>query len=95
MRFLVESTFAKAPTDDILALIPAETARGKELDAQGIREALYLAVDQSKSWQVFRSESPQTLQTTLESFPLHPFLTFTITPLAEAEPISDEVAGAS
>ncbi len=83
MRFLVESTFAQAPTDDILALIPAETARGKELDAQGIRQALYVAADRSKSWQVFRSESLQTLQATLESFPLYPYLTMSITPLAD------------
>jgi muconolactone delta-isomerase len=85
MRFLVESTFAQAPTPQLLALIPAETARGLELDAQGVREALYVAADNSRAWQVFQVESRAALDDTLASLPLHPYLAIVVTPLAEAQ----------
>ena len=83
MRFLVESSFNQSPTNEILALIPAETARGLELDQQGIRKALYLAADQSRAWQVLVAESQAAVQAVMESFPLFPYLNVTITPLAE------------
>ena len=83
MRFLVESTFAQAPTPEHLALLPQETARGLELDAAGIREALYLTVDNTRGWQVYRVESRLALDTILESFPLHSALVHTVTELAE------------
>lgn len=82
MRFLVESAFAQAPTPEILALFPAESARGDELDTQGIREALYVAADNSCAWQVFRCDSRAALDKVLASFPLHPYLAATVTPLA-------------
>ena len=42
MKYLVTSKFNQAPSDAMLALIPAEIARGRELDAQGIRLKLYV-----------------------------------------------------
>ena len=42
MTFLVESHFTAIPTTDILALIPAESARGAELDAEGVRLHLFI-----------------------------------------------------
>jgi muconolactone delta-isomerase len=86
MRFLVESTFGATPTGEMLALIPAETARGKELDAQGVRECLYMAADQSRAWQVFNTASVDALEAVLASFPLHPYLAHTITPLVDPQP---------
>jgi hypothetical protein len=49
MRFLVESRLAQAPAPEILALIPTELARGQELDVAGVREALYVAADNSSA----------------------------------------------
>lgn len=86
MRFLVETTFSQAPTPEALALIPAETARGKELDAQGVRDRLYMAADQSRAWQVFDVASAEALEAVLASFPLHAYLSHTITPLADPQP---------
>lgn len=83
MRFLVESTLKAPPTNDVLALFPAESARGAELDAEGVRESLFIAADNSKAWQVFRAASPQALQMILDSFPLTPYSAFVITPLAD------------
>ena len=83
MKYLVTSMFNQAPTDSILALIPAEIARGKELDAQGIRLKLYVAADQSGAWQIYQGDTPADVQQAIESLPLHPFVTTTITPLAD------------
>jgi muconolactone delta-isomerase len=83
MRFLVEGSFNQAPTPEILALIPAETAYGLTLDAQGVRELLLLAADNSRAWQVLRAETPAALQAIIDSFPLAQYMACTITPLAE------------
>ena len=83
MTFLVESQFKTLPTADILALIPAESARGAELDAEGVRLHLFVAADQSKAWQIYRAESLAELQQILATFPLHQYVKTTITPLAD------------
>jgi muconolactone delta-isomerase len=85
MRYLVNTTFNTLPTPEMLALIPAEMARGQELDAQGVREALYLAADMSGAWQVLRAAKASDLDTLLASFPLHPYVRATITPLADPQ----------
>ncbi|HEU5086149.1 MAG TPA: muconolactone Delta-isomerase family protein [Roseiflexaceae bacterium] len=87
MRYLVETSLNQPPTSEILALLPLETARGLELEASGLRERLYVAADMSRVWQVFRSESEEMLHALLSSFPLHPFVTHVVTPLA-----ADQVA---
>ena len=66
-----------------MALIPAEIARGKELDAQGIRLELYVAADQSAAWQIYQGNTQADVRKAIESLPLHPFVATTITPLAE------------
>jgi muconolactone delta-isomerase len=83
MRFLVETTFKQAPTEEVLALIPAEVEHGKILDAQGVREQLYVAADMSGAWQIYQSESLAAVRALVETFPLSPYLKATITPLAE------------
>lgn len=83
MTFLVESQFTAVPTAEILALIPAESARGAALDAEGVRLHLFVAADQSKAWQIYRAASLEELQQILVSFPLHHYVTTTITSLAD------------
>jgi muconolactone delta-isomerase len=85
MRFLVEMALSAPPTPEIMALLPAETARGRELDAQGIREHLFIAADNSRAWQVFRSDSHAALEGIIQSFPLAPHCTVIVTPLAEPQ----------
>jgi muconolactone delta-isomerase len=84
MRFLVETTFNQAPTPEIVALIPAEVEHGMALDAQGIREQLFIAADQSKAWQIYRGETQEAVRAVVATFPLYPFLNVMITPLADA-----------
>jgi muconolactone delta-isomerase len=83
MKFLVESKFNQAPSEEILALIPAEVEHGKALDRQGIRLKLYVAADRSGAWQVYQGNSMAEVQQVIETFPLHPYVTATITPLAD------------
>jgi muconolactone delta-isomerase len=85
MRFLVESSLNIPPTPEILALIPAESARGVELDEQGLRECLYLAADMSRAWQVFTADSSEAVEEILQSFPLAPYTASTIIALAEPQ----------
>ncbi len=84
MQFMVESHFAAAPTAEILALIPAEQARGTELDTEGVRRNLFLASDMSSVWQVFAVDSRATLDTVLASFPLHAYLAERVVELGDA-----------
>jgi muconolactone delta-isomerase len=83
MKFLVEGWFKQVPTPAVLALIPAEVEHGKPFDAQGIRQALYVASDQTRAWQVYQTDSLTAVQEILASFPLHPYLNTSITPLAD------------
>ncbi|MBS1965246.1 MAG: hypothetical protein JST60_05425 [Chloroflexi bacterium SZAS-1] len=85
MRFLTEVTFTQAPTPEMLALIPAETAHGLKLDAAGMREHLFVAADNSRAWQVLRADSLAEAEAIAKSFPLAPYLAITITPLAEPQ----------
>ncbi len=81
MVFMVESRGKGPLSDEEQALLPAESARGQELDAQGVRKALYLAADMSGAWQIFDVDSEETLQEVLESFPLYKAANHQITAL--------------
>jgi muconolactone delta-isomerase len=85
-RFMVEGTLEHPHSPETLALIPAEAARGEELDRQGIRAGLFVAADFSKAWQVYRLGSADELERVLASFPLHPYLRYTITALTDPPP---------
>jgi muconolactone delta-isomerase len=74
MKYLVTSMFNQASTDVILALISAEIARGKELDAQGIRLKLHVAADQSGVWPIYQGDTEADVQQAIESLPLHPYV---------------------
>ena len=83
MHFMVEGTPKQSLTDDLLAQLPAESARGQELEAQGLRHVLYVAADFSKAWQIFHADSLDEVQRALESLPLYAVTAYTITPLAD------------
>jgi len=82
MKFLIETSFKGIPTPDALALLPVETARGMELDAQGVRQWLLIAADQSKAWQLIKADSLEAARDIATSFPLHPYMNTMITPVA-------------
>jgi muconolactone delta-isomerase len=81
-RFMVEGALRGPHTPETLALIPAEVARGEELDRQGVRAGLYVAADLSRAWQVYDLPSVEAVEGVLATFPLHPHIEQTITRLS-------------
>lgn len=83
MRFMLTATWKQPPNEQVMALIPAEEARVKELEALGIHESLYLAADQSTMWGIWNCASMDELRATLETLPLYGYLNIDASPLAE------------
>ncbi len=86
MQFMVEGVLKHAHTDETRALIAPEIAHGNALEAEGVRERLFVAADFSRAWQIYNLDSPGAVQQVLATFPLHPYVDYTITPLANALP---------
>ena len=89
MRFMLKCTWKQQPTEEILALMPAEHRRGMELSEQGISEAAYQAADQSVDWEawaawaVWNCESEDALYEVVKTLPMHAFFNYDVTLLAE------------
>ncbi len=83
MRMMVAMTFDAAQREDIIAHIPDEQRRVRELRAEGVLEALYIAEGQGRVWLVVQGGSEDEVRQTLESLPLHAYATFELTPLVE------------
>jgi len=54
MQFMVEGTLKHAHAVETRSLIPAEVARGNEVQAQGLRKMIYVAADFPAAWQVYQ-----------------------------------------
>ncbi len=85
MRFMLTFAWKQAPDAKVMALIPAEEARTKELVAQGIAESMEIAADQSSFWAVWNVESVEEVQETLRTLPMYEFMNVDISPLAPKE----------
>ncbi len=84
MRFMLTFTWKQPPNEEIMALMPAEEARGRELVEQGIAEPAEVAADQSTYWTVWNCASQDEVQETLQTLPLYKFVNVDISPLAPA-----------
>jgi len=85
MRFLLKLTLDQPTSEEIMALIPAEQRRGKELAKQGIREAVYIAADRSAVWTVWNCDSEDVLEEMTKTLPLYQFWNIEVTQLADEE----------
>jgi muconolactone delta-isomerase len=83
MKYMVEGSFKEAPTPELMGLIPAEISRGRALQSEGVRVAIYVAADLSRSWQVYDTASEAELKDALATLPLSPYVDYRITPLEE------------
>ncbi|MCP4325731.1 MAG: hypothetical protein GY787_28610 [Alteromonadales bacterium] len=85
MRFMIKYTWNQQPTEEIMALMPAEIKRGQELGEQGIAEAAYQTADQSAwaAWAIWNCESEDVVSELLKTLPMHAFFNYEITELAE------------
>jgi muconolactone delta-isomerase len=83
MRCLVTIGFVSGQQEAIAARMPAEQAHVRELMAEGVIKAIYVAADQSRVWLELQGESPERLRQTMTTFPLYPFMELELTPLLE------------
>ncbi len=82
MEFMVSINFRTQDRAEILAHVPQEQARIRELREQGVVKALYLGADGSHVWIVMQGESQNQVQKDLESLPLYPYMEVAITALS-------------
>jgi muconolactone delta-isomerase len=89
MRFMAQATMKQELTEkdykEAMELLPAQRARDKELEEQGIKKALYVAADRSIAWMVLNGESQDQVQEILQTFPLYRFSDYVIKPLTDEE----------
>ena len=87
MRFMLKITWKQTPTEEIMALMPAEQQRGMELSEQGIAEAAYQAADQSTegwaAWAIWNCESQAALDELVKTLPMHEYFNYDVTLLAK------------
>ena len=85
MRFMLTFTWKKPPDAEVMAAMPAEQARVKELVEQGIAESQELAADQSTLWAVWNCASEDEVQEVLGTLPMHNFQNVDVSQLAPKE----------
>ena len=89
MQFMASISLDRRHRAEIEQLVPAETARVRELQHQGVMKALYLPDGNSAPsslWAVFSGDSSDFVQRTLESLPLYPYMHVELTRLRSVEP---------
>jgi len=82
MEFMINAKFRLQDRTEILARLPQEQARIKELREQGVEKALYIGADLTQVWIVMQAESLDHVQKNLESLPLYLYMEVEITPLS-------------
>ena len=85
MRFMLTFTWKKSPDAEVMAAMPAEQVRTKELVEQGTVESLELAADQSTFWAVWNCASADEVQDVLRTLPMHKYQNVDVSPLAPKE----------
>ncbi|HZS88023.1 MAG TPA: muconolactone Delta-isomerase family protein [Chloroflexota bacterium] len=83
MTFMVTMAFDPARRAEIVARVPAEQARVRELMAQGAIETLHIARARDRVWLVLSAETEEAARRILESLPLHAYATVDLAPLAD------------
>jgi hypothetical protein len=73
---MLKLTLNRPPSEDIMALLPLEQKRGRELAEQGIREAVYVAADRSAVWTVWNCDSQDSQEVLEELTKTLPFYEF-------------------
>ena len=88
MQFMASMTFDPAQHAEIERRLPEEQTRVRELQQQGILEALYIPSGDgapSNLWVIFKADSQAAVQQVLEGLPLYPYMRVELTPLRRLE----------
>jgi muconolactone delta-isomerase len=84
MQFMATILFDTARRADVEQALPAEQARVRELQQQGVLDALYVPDGSGAPagvWVVFNGESRDAVEHIIQSLPLYPYMQFELTPL--------------
>jgi len=84
MQFMASISFDTARPVEVEQLLPAEQARVRELQQQGILDALYVPDGSGAPaglWVVFNGDSRDAVQRVIENLPLYPYMQVDLTPL--------------
>ena len=65
-------------TDEFLALVPRQRAQVNKLMNEGIISSYALSIESGKLWVNVIAESEEKVQDLLNSFPIAPYISFTI-----------------
>lgn len=84
MQFMASIAFDTARRVEVEQLLPAEQARVRELQQQGVLDALYVPDGSGAPaglWVVFNGDSRDAVQRVIEDLPLYPYMQVDLTPL--------------
>ena len=84
MQFMATISLDIARRAEVERLIPAESERVRELQQQGILDALYVpdgSGPPAALWVVFNGDSRDAVQRVIEDLPLYPHMQVDLTPL--------------
>ena len=84
MQFMASISFDPARHNEVEQLLPAEQARVRELQQQGVLDALYVPDGSGAPaglWVVFNGDSRDAVQHVVEDLPLYPYMQVDLTPL--------------
>jgi muconolactone delta-isomerase len=84
MQFMATISFDTARLAEVEQGLPAEQARVRELQQQGLLETLYVpdgAGAPAGVWVVFNGESREAVEHIIRNLPLYPYMQFELTRL--------------
>ena len=84
MQFMAFISFESARPGEIEQLLPSEQARVRELQQQGVVDALYVPDGSgapTSVWVILNGDSRDAVENTIETLPLYPYMHVDLTPL--------------
>ena len=88
MQFMASISLDTTRRSEVERTLPAEQARVRELQQQGVLAALYIPDGSSAPdglWAVFNGDSRDAVQHVIESLPLYPYMQLELIPLRNLE----------
>ncbi len=90
MQFMASILLDTARRSEVERTLPAEQARVRELQQQGVLDALYVPDGSGAPdglWAIFNGESREAVQRVIESLPLYPYMQLELTPLRSLQTV--------
>jgi muconolactone delta-isomerase len=90
MQFMASITLDTARRSEVERALPAEQARVRELQQQGVLDALYVPDGSGAPdglWAIFNGESRDAVRRVIESLPLYPYMQLELTPLRNLQAV--------